>query len=204
LLDLAERITLGLCAIVLALTIAPYYFMGGMPSTTSFEFLQGVVSAEQPAPAKKSSAPEPPAPITPEDQALIDKLREQGAPGLVANQGVPRKQNQVPKQLLEYISAEANWVPELKTLKSTLIQSKAGPTRLKIFDIQPDSLFKKCGLQENDIIELVDGEILEFTDSKSLAYRNMFRAKVEKLRKGEPLTVTVTRGNKPLHLVFKL
>ena len=203
-LDLAERITLGFCAIVLVLTIAPYYFMGGMPSTTSFEFLPGVASAEQPAPAKKANAPEPPAPITPEDQALIDKLREQGAPGLVANQAVPKKQNQVPKQLLEYISAEANWVPELKTLKSTLIESKGRPTRLKIFDIQPDSLFKKCGLQENDIIELVDGEILEFTDSKSLAYRNMFRAKVEKLRKGEPLTVTVTRGNKPLHRVFKL
>jgi len=204
LLDLAERITLGLCAIILLLTIAPYYFMGGMPSTTSFEFLQGVVSAEQPPAAKKSSAPEPPSPITPEDQALIDKLREQGAPGLVANQAVPKKQNTVPKQLLEYISAEANWLPELKQLKHTALGTKAGPTRIKIFDIQPDSLLKKCGLQENDIIELIDGEIVEFSESKSLAYRNMFRAKVEKLRKGEPLTVTVTRGNKPLHLVFKL
>jgi S1-C subfamily serine protease len=111
----------------------------------------------------------------------------------------------VPKQLLEYISAEANWLPELKQLKSQPIKNGAGqPTRIKIFDIQPDSLLKKCGLQENDIIDLVDGEILEFTEANSLAYRNMFRAKVEKLRKGEPLTVTVSRGNKPLHLMFKL
>jgi hypothetical protein len=204
LLDLFERIALGICAVILVLTIAPYYFMSGMPSTTSFEFLQGVVSAEPPPAAKKSTTPEPPSPITPEDQALLDKLREQGAPGLMASQGLPRKQNTVPKQLLEYISAESNWLPEVKKAKSMPIQTKGGPTRIKIFEIQPESLLQKCGLQENDIIELVDGEIMEFTDSNSLAYRNMFRAKIEKLRKGEPLTVTVTRNNKPLHLIFKL
>jgi hypothetical protein len=202
-LDIIEKISLGICGLIVVLTMGGYYFLG-MPTTTSQEFIPGVVSTESPPPAAKKSAAEPPPPVTPEDQALIDKLKEQGVPGLIPNQGLPRKQNTVPKQLLEHISAEANWVPELKLLKSMPIKTNAGPTRIKIFDIQSESILKKCGLQENDIIELVDGEIIEFSDSKSLAYRNILRAKVEKLRKGEPLTITVTRGNKPLHLVFKL
>ena len=106
----------------------------------------------------------------------------------------------MPQDLFEFISSEANLLPELKKLQSHTIKG----TRLKIHDIQSNSLIKKLGLQENDVIELIDGEIIEFNQQSAARYKSLFDTAQEKLRNGGEVSITVTRNNRPVHLQFKL
>lgn len=196
-IDLAEKISAGFAGALVLLTLVVYVFYG-VPSTTSTIFVPDVVEARNnPAPAGEKS--NQPAANVAEDQKIYAKLRKQG---VRVRQGTPldRKNFTVPRDSFEYISSEANWLPELKKLQSHRIKD----TRLKIHGIQPNSLVKKLGLKENDVIELIDGEIIEFNEQSATRYKSLFDNAKKKLRNGEEISITVTRNNRPVHLQFKL
>ena len=106
-----------------------------------------VEARNNPAPAGEKSTQ--PAANVAEDQKIYAKLRKQG---VRVRQGTPldRKSFTVPRDSFEYISSEANWLPELKKLQSHRIKE----TRLKIHDIQPNSLIKKLKEQKVSASEL--------------------------------------------------
>ena len=129
---------------------------------------------------------------------MLEKLRKQG------NRRVPstlrRESYSVPEPLFEEIAKPANYTKELKKAKSQVINK----TRLKIHGIQSDSLFKQFGIQDNDIIELIDGEILEFDEGASTRYVSMWKDKLQSLRDGGAISLTISRGGVPMHLEFQL
>jgi membrane-associated protease RseP (regulator of RpoE activity) len=204
-IDLAEKIVAGLCGLIVIATLGGYIFLRGLPSTTSREFIAAIPETSAPPAEAKSAAPEPPPPVTAEDQVIIEKLRSQGLQGLSGTQGIPKKNLEpVPPPLFEFISAEANLLPEMKLLDKRLIQTKNGQTRLKLTNVKEGSILPKLKLEEGDTIELIDGEIYDFRDDKSRDHWNLFRDKVAKLRRGEPLSITITRKGQPMTLVYRL
>jgi hypothetical protein len=202
-LDLLEKIGLALCALFLLGTIVLYAVLK-IPSTQSLLWIPSVVDAKpEPKPAANtSSANSGPAAPSAEDQAILQKLAEQDRKFAVTQ--LVKEPKNVPQQLFEYLSAEANLLPSLKTAKSKPISTRNGQTRLQVFGIDPQSVLGKLGFKENDVIELVDGQIIEFKDSNSTKYYEMWRAAKERLRAGKPISVTVTRNNRPVHLEFSL
>ena len=197
-LDLLEKIAVGFCVCSLLATVCVYLFLG-TPSTTSAEFVPSV--------EKRPATPQAPkgadAPIPPDEKVIIDALAQQGRK-LLPGQRLPRDEYRMPEKTLERLSTEANWLPELKRAQSTKIQVGDKTTRLKIFDIEEGSMLEKLGIKENDVIELVDGQIVEFTETNAAKYLDIFKNSVKKLRQGESVSVTVTRNNQPLHIEFKL
>ena len=200
-LDLVEKIVMGVASLLILATVGIYFFLG-FPSTTSIEFVRGV--EDEPAPAaaatpKSSGTPEP-QPVTPQDQETIKKLAEQGVK-VPAGQGIVKERKKIPEDLLEFASKEANFMPEVKKYKSTILP---GSKRLKLTEIPQGSLLKKFGIQQGDVIELIDGEIIEFKDDQVLEYHQIFKEKIKKVREGQPISITVTRSNRPLQIIFKL
>lgn len=200
-MELLEKIVAWAAGVLVVLTLGVYLYLG-LPSTTAVSDLPQAV--EVPVEAKPAVAPSAiPSPIPPEDKAILDKLATQGV-RVAPNAGLPTKRYTVPTQTFEHISREVNWIPELKKLASDPIPGNARDTRRRISNIQSDSILKKLGFEDNDVIELINGEVVEFSESKSFEYREKFRKALDTIRQGQSISITVTRGGKPLHLKFAL
>ena len=140
-LDLVEKIVMGVASLLILATVG-IYFLAGFPSTTSIEFVPAVVDEPAPAAAATpptSGTPEAPQPVTPQDQETIKKLAEQGVK-VPAGQGIVKERKNIPEALLEFVSKEANFMPEVKKYKSTILP---GSKRLKLTEIPQGSLLKK-------------------------------------------------------------
>jgi hypothetical protein len=207
-LDLLEKITTGFAGLVVTI-IAFLYIYTGVPPTTPAEFLQKVVLVQAPPPAAASpaqggaSAPSPEVEkARAEENEINARLRQQGVQAAGALQ---RMNASIPPETFEYIKAEANWVNQLKLARSQRIRSPQGTeTRLRLDSIAENSLLKVMGLEEGDIIELLDGEIVEFNEHSAYRYRQMFKEKLQLLQQGGTASVTITRQGRPVHLVFSL
>jgi C-terminal processing protease CtpA/Prc len=79
-----------------------------------------------------------------------------------------------------------------------------GNKRIKVTEVPTHSILNKLGIQKGDVIELIDGEIIEFSDTKTLTYHSLFKEKLRKVREGQPVSITVTRNNRPLQIFFRL
>lgn len=199
-LELAEKIVSWVC-LALVLVTGGWYFFAGTPSTTPSQFVPGVkeVTPRVPTNGKKGAEEPPPA----DEKTLVDELAKQGRK-VLPGQRLQRKQNEVPEKLFEEISTEANWMRELNKAASDSLSVNGKATRKKIYNIDPDSLFAKLGFKENDVVELVDGQILEFDEGRTTEFFSKWKGALQKLRSGQSVSVTVTRNNQPLHLEFKL
>ena len=206
-MDLLEKIAIGFAGLCVFLTLGLYLNIysvfglpTGVPSTNSGEFLG--TAKETPAP---TGSPAPGAPaagdLAKEDQAIKDKLRQQGRP-VVGR--LERKRLSVPRPLFEHINNEANWSGELKKAHSQVIRTPGGNTRLRIHKIKENSLFKSFGFEENDVLELIDGEILQFDEDSLHEHFQRAKAMLERVQNGESISVTVTRNNRPVHIEFNL
>ncbi|MBI4606352.1 MAG: hypothetical protein HY721_30675, partial [Planctomycetes bacterium] len=160
-LDITEKIAAGACGLLILLTIGWYAFWG-IPTTTPTEAIPAA-RPRPPAPAPPGAANEVErAKASAEDQAIIEKLAQQDV-RVTLGQPLAKEDLQVDRLLLDHLKTEANWIPEINKLASRPIRvnGKKTDTRLKIFDIQPDSVAAKLGLQENDEILLLDAQIIE-------------------------------------------
>ncbi len=200
-LDRVEMVMVGLSGLIVVALLGGYFIMGGAPSTSATSFLPGV--REIPAPRRTAASggtPTPaPAPLTQPDRAVLDKLKANSRSRIAATR-LERKSYAVPAELYEEIKKPANYTRELKKARSQLI----GGTRLKVYGISNDSLLRRFGFQDDDIIELIDGEVVEFSEGANSTYLSLFKDKMETLRSGGAISITITRNKIPLHLEFKL
>lgn len=202
-LDILEKVVAGLCGVFVLLTLGVYAFFK-LPSPVPSGFLPPVY--ETPEPAGKSAPAETPSAssVDPEIQKLAEKLSLQERKATVKELVDNRKRLTVPAQTFEVLSAEANWLPNLKTAKSQPLPTKNGNTRLRIYDIQPNSILLKLGFEENDVVELIGGEIVEFEKSQSTKYYEMAEAAKKALAAGKAISVVVTRKGRLVPLEFRL
>ena len=171
------------------------------PSTRPKAFLPSVKLAPPPAPSPvqpDGKPPPPPKDLTQSDKDIVESLKKQNP--RFRGSKVTRETYNVPVALFEEVSKSANWTKQLKMARSEAIS----PTRLKVDKIAPDSYLRKFGMKDGDIIELVDGEVVEFSEDSSSALYGVFTDKLDKLRDGEAISITVSRRGRPIHLEFQL
>lgn len=204
-IDLMEKIVAAVCGILLLGTVV-WYLAFKLPSPSAAAWLPEVYEEKPPAAADPSpEEPERPPVVRPEMQKIAESLQKQTGK-LIAPQELARteKTMKVPAQLFEVLEAEANIMPQLKTAKSRPIQTADGETRLQIFSIQPSSFLGKFGFKDNDVIELLDGQIIKFDQTSTREMYTLWDATRQKLRAGGNVSVTVTRDNRPQHINFRL
>jgi len=210
-LDLLEKISAIFCGVV-ALGVAVAYGFVGTKSATPSEFLPGVVLEDVPAPTATAgakggkSAPGPAKAPSAAQRQTDDKLKK-----LLQKQGVkvsgpvPRKKAEIPASTFEFVQHPANWMKELKQYQSRIRRGVDGThTRLELGGIGENSLLQKMGFQEGDVLELVDDQILEYGDESAMELRARAKDAMERLRRGDTIGVTISRGGKPTHIEFSV
>ncbi len=143
---------------------------------------------------------------SPEERAHLEKINELSRKhGLRRKRSYEKKEYNVPRRDFDYLSNAASWVPELNKAKHTVHRDASGrPTMCEIYDIEPGSYLEKLGLQDSDVIMLVDGGSMEFDSSQQSAYVRKAQDAFRRLTAGEPFSITVLRGGKPVHMVFQV
>ncbi len=213
-LNLIEKVVYAVGGLVILGALGLYVWQP--PEKRSIDLLpkaRKTVVAPSPAPApnpgEKSSPRVKAAPeeIPPEDKAILDLLAsEQNL--RTAGKKLVREEYTVDKETFEFVTREANWFAELKKVGSQALPGKDNKlTRLKISNLSQDSLLKgKFDFQDGDIIELIDGQVIDFNaDAQgSLEYHQLWKNAQEKLGGGGMVSVTITRGGQPMNLQFKL
>ena len=107
-------------------------------------------------------------------------------------------------EVVNHIQKVSNWMPELRKASSTIqIGGNGEPTRLALKYIDADSILWDLGLREGDIIVLIDGEIPQFSPTKALDYIRKAKGALASLDRGEPISLTVLRHQRPVHLVYQ-
>lgn len=139
----------------------------------------------------------------PEEGTLIARLREQGVRMAAVNQ----LQSEVwglPPDVSNQLSDSSTWLPELMKASSTIQNNARGePTRLAVHDIEGDSLLWDLGLRDGDVIVLIDGEIPRFSATKAYDLVRKAQVALAALDRGEPISLTVLRQQRPVHLVYQ-
>lgn len=138
-----------------------------------------------------------------EESLLISRLRHQGV-GLDAGDKLHREEWVLYPELLNLLSDSSNWMAELmKATSSVQSRGDGRPTRLSLDRMEADSILWQLGLREGDVILLIDGAIPEFSPTKALDYIRQADAALAALDRGEAISLTVLRQQRPLHLVYR-
>jgi hypothetical protein len=207
-LDLIEKIAHGFCAL-LVVVVGVLYLWWGTPDTEPEELLPKSIESNIPHPRGGGADGDGPKAITKSkstldaDRLKIMTLLRKNNPQ-ASRSRFERKYLQVQRPTFEYLRNEANWLRQMERIGREDLSTTDGFTRLKLTHMPDNSLLKKLGLRTLDIIELIDGERLSIDDSSTIEHRARARELLDKLEAGNPVTITVTRGGRPVHLEFTL
>ena len=211
-IDKIEKICHGFCGLAI-LVVAGLYVWQPVPDTYPREFIPTSIVSNVP-PKKLMTPRDPKDPktaaltqdkITGAKNLVIRELKKASVRPLSARD-LKMKYLQIPKPSFNFIKNEANWLPELKLAKSVIkTNKKDGSKCLQLTEIKEDSLLRSVvGLENDDIIELINGERWDFSSEASLDYRNQALKMMEEIEGGGAISLTITRDNSPQHLTFSL
>lgn len=210
-LDLFEKISAGVSMGAVGV-LGLLYLIVPLPTNMPPEFREPVswTPTRQQSPRRSLPLPQPPPrpklevkPATGlTDAEIKKKLMDQGVRTPAGK--LERLSGKVPQSLLEDIKVETNWMEELKLAKSRALRTPRGDRRLELEWIDTNSRLNALGFQNRDVIELIDGESIEYNEQSSTRYYRMFKEKIRKLENGESLSVTISRDGQPIHLEFSL
>lgn len=211
-IDKIEKICHGFCGLAI-LVVAGLYVWQPVPDTYPREFIPTSIVSNVP-PKKLMTPRDPKDPktaaltqdkITGAKNLVIRELKKASVRPLSARD-LEMKYLQIPKPSFNFIKNEANWLPELKLAKSVIkTNKKDGSKCLQLTEIKEDSLLRSVvGLENDDIIELINGERWDFSSEASLDYRNQALKMMEEIEGGGTISLTITRNNSPQHITFSL
>jgi hypothetical protein len=104
----------------------------------------------------------------------------------------------------DYLGNSWNWLPELTKASSTLVTGETGqPSMLQLHGLAEDSVLHEIGIADGDVVVLLDEQIMEFGRRDLFDHSRRMRAALESLERGEPVSVTLLREGRPLHLVYQ-
>jgi hypothetical protein len=205
-LNILEKIQFGLSALVLLGSLGAYVLWG--IDTRPASEVEAVRPVSSPVkalgkPGAKAAPAPAPAPASKEDQDLLKRLTlEQKV--AVGGKKVEHVPLEVPKDTYEYIAREPNLKPELEKLGHELLPGADGRlTRIRIKNVDSDSILKKFGFDDGDIFEYIDGERIDFQDNEMNHLTRWSRMK-DKLARGEKFAVTITRNGQPMQMEFQV
>ncbi len=138
-----------------------------------------------------------------EERRLLSRLVRQGVP-VEATGRLQRQERVIAPELMNQLSDSSNWMSELMKASSSIQSRRDGePTRLALERVEADSILWELGLQEGDVIVLIQGEIPHFSPTRALDYIRQADAALAAFDQGEPITLTVLRRGQPVHLVYQ-
>ena len=204
-LSILEKLQYSLSVLVIIASLGIYFSQGmARPPSQILRPMQPVKAPVRPSAPAKTVAGSGAAAASKEDQDILQRLlKEKNLP--VAGRELVHDDRKVPKDRLEYMSREANWQPELDKAKHQLLPGADGRmTRLKVYDIDEESLIKQSGIENGDVIEFIDGKSLDFEKTSAVDYIQHWKQFKEKIQKGGKLTLTITRKGEPIQKSFQL
>ncbi len=208
-LSFLEKFQYGFSVLILVL-VGLIPMLAGWFETQSQEFLRVIELTPRadalPRPVQPGSvAQEPPRPAVPARlRPVVDKLVEQGVRRQKAEL-IKTRTYSIPSRTYAYISKPGNWFKELNKAASRTIAGKGGdPTMLELFDIEEGSRFEMFGVQNGDVVTLIDEDIIEFRDDRYQDHVQLAQRLFDKLDKGEPISFTVLRDGIPVNLEFSV
>lgn len=190
--------------------LAPAQEPAPSPSPAAVRRLQPQTAAnEGTQPEPEASEMLPPARKPPETAAqreerrLLSRLVRQGVPAEATGR-LQRQERVIGPELMNQLSDSSNWMTELMKASSSIQSRRDGePTRLALERVEADSILWELGLQEGDVIVLIQGEIPHFSPTHALDYIRQADAALAAFDQGEPITLTVLRRGQPVHLVYQ-
>jgi len=208
-LSILEKVQYVFSGLVVAAVIAAYAVWGSAGTPTQF---QDPIKQIRPAPKVSirpatPGAPTAPPPAAPamqaEDRAILDRLAKEQKVA-VGGRELTRQDYQVPQERIEYLKREPNYLAELDKAGHEKLPGADGKmTRLRLKNVDNDSLIKQFGIENNDVIEMIDGERIDFQGESLLNQKDRFNRLIEKIEKGGKISLTVTRGGQPMQIGFQ-
>ncbi len=192
--------------LVVVVVIGLYFWQGPVRQSKAIlppVRIETVTSPPVVRPPQKGSSKAPKPSVPPHDLQLLNRLAKEQS---VRAKAVQHATGKVSPKLVDYLKREGNYLPELDKAASELLPGSDGKmTRLKIHSIDSDSILtSKLGLQNNDIIEYIDGERIDFKGDSSMAHLQRKTRLMEKLENGGSISLTITRNGQPMEIEFKL
>jgi len=138
-----------------------------------------------------------------DNDEIVAKLEQQGVARENAMQ-LKNEQYAIPDDVFEHLSKASNWMPELQKAASSIIVGKNGePSMLRVYDVAPDSILREFGIQDGDVVALINGEVPIFSPSKAVEYTQKAYNLISDLQEGKPVSITVLRNGRPVNLVYE-
>lgn len=136
-------------------------------------------------------------------EEIVAKLEQQG----VTRENALRlktEQRTIADDVFEYLSKASNWMPELhKAAGSVMVGKNGEPSMLRVDDVAADSILRGFGIQDGDVVALINGEVPIFSPAKAVEYTRKAYSLINDLQEGRPVSITVLRNGKPLDLVYR-
>lgn len=121
---------------------------------------------------------------------------EKGDPKGAKARPAPRRQAaqvfmRANRATFERVSTKNQAMKEADKAKSEVVRNSDGTNSLRVYDFDDTSILSQVGVQENDIIDLVDGKKIDFTSP--LEANQLYDECKAKFATGSPIVVEVTR-----------
>ncbi len=212
---LIEKLQYVLSGLIIFLIVLFYFILGGpdasggLPIEVREERTTSVTLPIVDNPPSQAHSNNKKTPVFKTNQKIDPKLKKVSTNlkklGFRGIRKIDVKEYKVNRETVKYLHNRRNIIGELNNASSKIMKDAAGnPTMIQLYDITEGSLFEKFGIQDGDILSLVDGNIGEFTASNSYEHWDQATNMLEKLGQGENISITVMRGGRPVQLEFGL
>lgn len=183
-LSIFERATWILAAVGIV-GIVVFFFAFGAPSTVPAIAVQ----------VNTVSASEFTANLAPEAKKVFQDEKKENArkrPKVITHE--------VPSGTYERVSNINNAIREGWQAGHKIIENDDDTNYMQLTDVAEGSLFTKLGFQENDVLQKINGQNVDFTDK--IGARTLFYELRAKFEAGMPIYVDLERNRKPFQLWF--
>ncbi|HIA26718.1 MAG TPA: hypothetical protein EYN79_01130 [Planctomycetes bacterium] len=196
-LPILEKTVWILAAVVLA-GLAIFVTVYGMPSSTPSIAMNSREVSEQDLRRELNSDQ-----IRELDLILAGSASENG--NATSRRGAPGRRRGVTKVykvnqgLMDRLKNLTDCQQELSHASSRVRENTDGTISLEVFDITPGSLLERIGLRDNDSIEMVDGQRLDFNSLPAVL--SAWESGVDRLDGGGPIVIEINRRGQKVQLV---
>lgn len=196
-LPILEKTVWILAAVVLA-GLAIFVTVYGMPSSTPSIAMNSREVSEQDLRRELNSDQ-----IRELDLILAGSASENG--NATSRRGAPGRRRGVTKVykvnqgLMDRLKNLTDCQQELSHASSRVRENTDGTISLEVFDITPGSLLERVGLRDNDSIEMVDGQRLDFNSLPAVL--SAWESGVDRLDGGGPIVIEINRRGQKVQLV---
>ncbi len=193
-IDVLEKVVWILTGLVLVLA-GGWYLVLGAPSPVPAIAMQGRTTSKQELTEKLDE---------PQRRKLDEVLKESPREGETAKQYERQREEfqTINRAAFERMTNLTDAMHEAKTVSSKVIENKDGTNSLEVFDIPEGSVMGTIGFQDQDIIDAIGDENIDF--SSRMAARELFYAKRDQLSSDGFIKIDIRRRNKPMKIIVNL